>query len=56
MSYSVCMSCQAPVTGYQKYCHDCEKVYKQDEEYWKTAGYSELTDDKRLEHKRKDKR
>jgi len=35
VSYSVCLKCNERVSGYEKYCTECEKKYKQNKDYWK---------------------
>jgi len=39
MSYSICLRCKHMVSRYEKYCTKCEKLYKQDSLFWKTASY-----------------
>lgn len=37
MSYSDCFKCSQMVSSYQKYCEDCAKEYRQDNDYWSRA-------------------
>jgi len=43
------MNCSNGVSGFQKYCTECEKQYKQDALFWKTNWLKSLYDSKELE-------
>jgi len=52
MSFSICLNCAQPVAVYEKYCFKCEKLYKQEKDYWKT---NHPTKEERRDELKKDK-
>lgn len=55
MSYSVCLRCEKAVRQYEKYCDECAREYRQDENFWKTHGYDYLEQPKKLQELLADK-